>query len=134
MFKKIMIVVCVLAVMAVVFLLVNKQGDEKVADNILGTSIKLDEVVLVDVREPSEYLDGHADGAINVPLGDILAGKSFGVDKDRPIQVYCRSGIRAGQAKSKLEKDGYKNVKSIGGLVDWEKSGGKVCKTDKPDC
>lgn len=134
MLKKILVAICVLCVMGFMYLLINQKGDEKVAKNVLGASIKLEEAQLIDVREPSEYLSGHADGAINVPLGDILAGKSFGIDKDKAIYVYCRSGIRAGQAKIKLEKNGYKKVKSIGGLSDWERDGGKVCKSDKPDC
>lgn len=134
MLKKFIIVICVLSAITSVYLLANNQGDKEMSKNVLGTSTTTKKVALIDVREPSEYLAGHADGAINVPLGDILAGKSFGIDKNQVIQVYCRSGIRAGQAKTKLEKDGYKNVTSIGGLVDWERGGGKVCKSDKPNC
>lgn len=136
MFKKIIVVICVICVIGFIYLLISKQGDSKVALNVdvLGTEMKLDEVQLIDVREPEEYLSGHADGAINVPLDDILAGKNFGIDKAQSIYVYCRTGIRAEKAKVKLEKDGYKKVKSIGGISDWEKGGGKVCKSDKPKC
>lgn len=134
MLKKMLIVFCFISVMILAYLVINNHGSEKVADNILGTSINLNKVVLIDVREPSEYLSGHADGAINVPLGDILAGKDFEFDKNQQIQVYCRSGVRASRAKIKLEKDGFKHVNNIGGLSDWEKSGGKVCKSDKPEC
>lgn len=131
----VIIFVSIIVVSLIVYALIDRQKVQK--DYTTGPGAVLepkDRRVLIDVREPSEYLSGHANSAINVPLGDILAGKSFGVDKDRPIQVYCRTGIRAGQAKTKLEKDGYKNVTNIGGLADWEKYGGELCKSDKPDC
>lgn len=134
MFKKILIVIGVLCVIGFGCLLINNQKTEKVVLGATNTVAEFSDGQIIDVREPSEYLAGHADGAINIPLGDILAGKSLDIDKNDVIYVYCRSGVRAGQAKVQLEKDGYKHVTSIGGLADWENDGGKVCKTDKPKC
>jgi len=89
---------------------------------------------LIDVREPSEYEESHADGAINVPLGDILNADFSKIDVDKPVYLYCRSGNRAEQAKTALEQAGYKNVTNIGGLIDWKNHGDKVCSSSAPVC
>lgn len=100
----------------------------------LSEEIKTVNGQLIDVREPSEYETSHADSAINIPLGDILKADYSKIDSSRPIYLICRSGNRAGQAKIALEQAGFANVKNIGGLVDWEKQGDKVCSTSAPSC
>jgi rhodanese-related sulfurtransferase len=100
----------------------------------LSEEIKTANGQLIDVREPSEYETSHADSAINIPLGDILKADYSKIDSSRPIYLICRSGNRAGQAKIALEQAGFANVKNIGGLVDWEKQGDKVCSTSAPSC
>ena len=101
---------------------------------VLSAQIKKVDGQIIDVREPSEYLSGHADNAINVPLGGILNGNFAQIDINKPVYVYCRTGNRAGQAKVALEKAGYKDVVNIGGLADWQEQGGKVCSTSTPVC
>ncbi len=72
--------------------------------------------LLVDVRTPGEYSDGHLQGAINIPLSLVRArATGFGDDKNREIVLYCNSGIRSGMAKNRLERLGYKNVLNAGG-------------------
>ena len=68
--------------------------------------------VFIDVREPFEFADAHVEGAINIPVGDILRQKGvmMQMPKDGQYIVYCRTGIRAGQAKSALERIGYTDV------------------------
>lgn len=88
--------------------------------------LRTDKAILIDVREPSEYAAGHAEQAQLVPLGDIQAGKTSTIDKDKKLYVYCKSGRRAGIAKSVLETQGYAKVESIGSLTDWQSMGGKV--------
>ncbi len=62
--------------------------------------------VLIDVRTPQEFAQGHVDNAINIPLQTIGSQvekiKSFG----KPVVVYCLSGARASSAKSFLEGQG----------------------------
>ncbi len=77
--------------------------------------------VVVDVREPSEYSDGHIKGAINVPLSTIGSEKMDALpDLDQRILVYCRSGVRSKQASGKLAKIGYTNILEFGGIITWE--------------
>lgn len=67
--------------------------------------------LLIDVRTSGEFKQGHIEGAINVPweqTGPLMS--TIGVDKNRPVIVYCRSGNRSGKAKAALEKQGYTNI------------------------
>lgn len=100
----------------------------------LSAEIKSVNGQLIDVREPSEYEESHADGAINIPIGEILKADFSKIDADRPIYLYCRSGRRADQAKVALEQAGFKNIKNIGGLINWENQGDKVCGSSVSVC
>ena len=77
--------------------------------------------IVIDVREPEEYQSGHVEGAINIPLADLLAkaeAKLTGVAKDARIIVYCRTGSRSNVAKQILEQLGYTNI--VNGInKDW---------------
>jgi rhodanese-related sulfurtransferase len=64
---------------------------------------------LVDVRTPSEFLDGSVKGAVNIPLDEVQRQLSKFKDKQN-IVVFCRSGSRSSQAKSILESNGFHNV------------------------
>ena len=72
--------------------------------------------VLVDVRDPDEYKVAHIPGSVNVPLARLRRIGSVGPDPDTPVFLYCLSGARADKAAKRLEKKGYTNVKSIGGI------------------
>ena len=58
--------------------------------------------VILDVRTPAEYQQGHAVGSINIPLDRLDAEKKRILKLDRPIIACCASGIRSGVAASKL--------------------------------
>lgn len=80
-------------------------------------------VQLVDVREVVECDAERVEGALNLPLSRFgeLAGQ---VDKSRPVYLLCRSGGRAADAASRLEKLGHQRVLVVdGGLAAWTASG-----------
>ena len=79
--------------------------------------------VLLDVRTPQEYKDGHVPGSKNVPLQSIREAKAVISRTDTPVFVYCLSGGRSRQAAGMLERMGYGNVKNIGGISSYK---GKV--------
>lgn len=95
---------------------------------IVQSELQNNTALLIDVREPDEFAVGHAENAKNIPLGDIEAGKLTEATKTVKVYVYCRSGKRAGVAKTALEKQGYTNVESLGGLSDWREIGGRTAK------
>ena len=77
--------------------------------------------IILDVRRPDEYAEGHIPGAINVPNEDIGTAELPELpDKSQLILVYCRSGRRSKEAAEKLVKLGYTNIVEFGGILDWK--------------
>ncbi len=77
------------------------------------------ESVWIDVRTVEEYNADHIDGDANIPLASIDAEALAAMyGKDTQINLYCRSGNRAGQAKTILEAAGFTNVVNAGGIGD----------------
>ena len=78
--------------------------------------------VVLDVRTPAEYAEGHIPGThFNI---DVLEDSYTEIalktlPKEKPVALYCRSGNRSKQASSKLVKLGYTNVLEFGGILDW---------------
>ena len=73
--------------------------------------------VLLDVRTPQEYGEGHIPGSQNVPLQQLDKVEEVTENKDTVLYVYCRSGARSRQAVSLLQAMGYTNVHNIGGIA-----------------
>jgi rhodanese-related sulfurtransferase len=84
-----------------------------------------EDALVLDVREQSEWSDGHIAKARHIPLGklkDRLAElEKF---KDKPIIAVCRSGNRSGSACGVLKKAGFENLHNLaGGMQAWEQAG-----------
>lgn len=81
------------------------------------------EGVVVDVREPAEFAEGHVEGAVLAPLGtlDAWAAKQ---PKDRPLVLVCKSGRRATKAAAQLGAAGFKGLVHLeGGMEAWKAAG-----------
>ena len=80
---------------------------------------KKGEFLLLDVRQPEEYEDGHIPGATLTPLGDLEARQEE-LERDRKIITYCRSGHRSMAAAIALCGLGFKDVHHLeGGILNW---------------
>ena len=80
--------------------------------------------VIVDVRDESEYREGHIPTAINIPV-ETFAAKSEVLPKEKKIIVYCNSGGRSYTAYRKLMKLAYPTIfQTI--FVDWKEAGQQV--------
>lgn len=75
--------------------------------------------VLLDVRTPGEYREGHIPGSRNLPLQTIDKAAEIVDNKDIPLFVHCLSGGRSRQAAAVLKQMGYTNVTNIGGIADY---------------
>jgi rhodanese-related sulfurtransferase len=77
---------------------------------------------IVDVREPHEHAEFNI-GGILYPLGNIQTMQVDELEalKDEEVIVYCRSGVRSGQACMILDTLGFKNTKNLmGGVLAWQ--------------
>lgn len=83
-------------------------------------------VILVDVREDSEWTAGHVPGAIHMGKGVIERDIEEKIpDRNAEIILYCGGGFRSVLAADAIQKMGYSNVASMaGGWRDWTASGG----------
>jgi hydroxyacylglutathione hydrolase len=86
----------------------------------LKEKFKRSEVLLLDVRDPPEWVeDGYVEGANLIFFAD-LQEKADLLPKDKPIAVTCSVGKRSSIGASILEREGFKNVSNVlGGMTAW---------------
>lgn len=81
-----------------------------------------DQTIVIDVREPTEFAEGHIEGARNIPLAKLEERASELDDhKDKPIVVHCQSGTRSLAAGKKLTEMGFTQIFEMkGGIFAWK--------------
>jgi hydroxyacylglutathione hydrolase len=90
------------------------------------------EAVLLDVREPEEYVMGHLPGARNLPQAD-LASRLEELRRDQPIFVICQAGMRSLRCSQFLRQAGFTNVTSVSGGTDgWAAAGHSMVTGEMP--
>jgi glyoxylase-like metal-dependent hydrolase (beta-lactamase superfamily II)/rhodanese-related sulfurtransferase len=90
------------------------------------------DLVVIDVREPFEWDEGHIEGALHVPMSEALARKEL-VPTDRPKAVVCAGGLRSSTVISALSRAGLTNwFNVIGGMTAWQKGGYSTVKRAAP--
>jgi len=83
------------------------------------TSIEAENILFVDARNKGQYKEGHIPGAINIEWRQILARRDQ-IPKDRPVVLYCETGLLSSKAHFALRVAGWENVKVLwGGYLVW---------------
>jgi rhodanese-related sulfurtransferase len=112
-------------------IITEPSATEDIADSKLPDSISVQEAseqfsngaFLLDVREQSEWDEGHVEGAVLIPLGE-LSTRISELPTDQDILIICRSGNRSGQARDLLREAGMMNTTSVsGGMNAWIAAG-----------
>ena len=81
------------------------------------------DLVVIDVREPFEWLEGHIDGALHVPMMEALQ-RAADVPAERPKAVVCAGGLRSSTVISALKRAGLGDWYNVtGGMTAWQKAG-----------
>lgn len=110
---------------------INEVGVADASQAIQGAAL------LLDVREPAEYQQGHLAGAINIPRGllEFKMGSAPEFEaRDQAIVLYCKTSGRAALAAASLKQMGYVNVTSIAGGYDaWAAAGMETVKPNLPE-
>jgi len=96
----------------------NSLSPKEFSEKIKQTS----DAVILDVRTPGEYADGHLINAKNVDWnGNDFDAQIKMIDKSKPVFVYCQAGGRSESAAKKMRKEGYKEVYELkGGFEEWQ--------------
>ena len=85
--------------------------------------------LLLDVRNPTEWQAGHADGAAWIPMTE-LADRQEELPTDREIVVICKTGSRSAQVAQALVAAGYEAVNVAGGSEAWQEAGFPIVTDD----
>jgi rhodanese-related sulfurtransferase len=98
-------------------------------DDLKQKGYSMDNIILIDVREPSEYRSGFIDGSLPIPLGEICVEKL--PPKKCPVIIYCHSGKRSQEACRKLlAEDSSLDISTLeGGIAAWKQAGLEIKKT-----
>lgn len=109
-----------------------KKSIRELAADEIAKKVETPNALLIDVREPEEYLQGHIPAAINLPRGLLefkISNDAALQTLERPIIVYCKTSGRAALSVIALQTMGFKNVVSLAGGFDaWCAEGRKVVK------
>ena len=117
---------------SVVFTSCKGQHDGDIIKDVtveeMQTLLQMDQVQLVDVRTPEEYSTGFIANAQNIdyfsPTFDEDIKK---LDKEKPVIVYCKSGLRSSKCSEKLLKAGFVKIYNLeGGITQWQHEGLKI--------
>lgn len=81
-----------------------------------------DNAVIIDVRTPGEYNEGHIPNAVLMNIYDpSFAENIHQLDRNKNYYIYCRSGNRSYHAGKYMVQLGFKNVYNLSsGIIDWE--------------
>jgi glyoxylase-like metal-dependent hydrolase (beta-lactamase superfamily II)/rhodanese-related sulfurtransferase len=92
-------------------LIINVEADE------LAMDIPFDEnLVVLDVRKPTEFAEGHVKNAVSLPLNEMMNPVNFSdLDEQQNIYVHCQGGYRSIIASSLLKRQGFHNIRNIVG-------------------
>src|SRR5438132_7583752 len=105
---------------------VPEEGPAEVARRLAAG----EKIVVIDVRDPDEFRDGHLEAATNISRGflEFRVGTAV-TDPSTPVVLYCQTGLRSLLAAKALKELGYQNVINLqGGFQKWTQSGLPVVK------
>jgi rhodanese-related sulfurtransferase len=83
-----------------------------------------DDAVILDVREATDFNNGHIKNAKNIPITSLKSQlDSLIKDKNKPVLAYCRSGNVSGKACRILKSSGFSDVHNLaGGILNWQEA------------
>ncbi len=92
----------------------------------LNDAMQVDGAVVIDVRNPEDYEEGHIPGAVNIPIRE-LPDNLNSIPTDSPVWIVCQTGWRTGMAVSSLRMMGYDNVEGWANeFPAWEEAGYEI--------
>ena len=107
-------------------MIINIEADELAMDIPFD-----DKLVVLDVRKPTEFAEGHVKDALNIPVNDLTDPLNIAsLEEDQNIYVHCQGGYRSMIATSLLKREGIHNLRNIVGGFNKIKEEPKI-KTEK---
>ena len=92
------------------------------AKEMIITNHDNSDFIILDIRTPEEYAEGHIDGAQNLDFYNEFEQSLLFLDKEKRYLIYCRSGNRSGEALELFQKHNFTEVYDLeGGYLEWQK-------------
>lgn len=106
----------------------KNQTIERISVSEFYNGIQNKNVIIIDIRTPEEYNEGHIGNAINIDYySSDFSNQINSLDKNKTYYIYCRSGSRSGLALNEFEKLGFKEVYDLrDGINSWINQGFEV--------
>ncbi|PTQ89329.1 rhodanese-like domain-containing protein [Agitococcus lubricus] len=102
------------------FIVEIQRGGRKVSAQLLTQMVNKQKALVIDLRDPNEFKQGHITGSQNIPYAKI-SDKNQTFPKDRPIIFVCQLGQVAGAAAKQLKSQGVMDVYKLeGGITNWK--------------
>ncbi len=100
----------------------DAQGSQRLAPLEAVQKINHDSALVLDVRELSEYENGHILDSLHIPLGSLSNNlKRLEKHREQAVIISCASGSRSAQACHTLRKNGFTQVYNLrGGIIAWQ--------------
>ena len=119
------LVIAFVVLLGLVFFNEMKIATQRFASLTPAAAVQLmnnEDVIVLDVREPTETAAGKISKAIQIPVGAVTKRvRELEKHKDKTLLVYCKTGSRAGIACKELSKNGFDKVYSLnGGILAWQ--------------
>ncbi len=105
----------------------NRRAGKSLTPHALTTLINRDEAVVIDLRDKSDYQNGHIVDAVNLPFSSWQSQHSAGGKTDlqkyddKPIVLVCKMGQQSSHVAKRIQSEGAENVYRLaGGLMEWQ--------------
>ncbi|HIA06120.1 MAG TPA: rhodanese-like domain-containing protein [Flavobacteriales bacterium] len=87
---------------------------EDVTKERFAELLKTGDGLLIDLRTPNEYEEGHIEGSVNIDFfADNFEDKIAKLDKNKTVYIYCAGGGRSGETLKLMKKTGFKTVYNL---------------------
>jgi rhodanese-related sulfurtransferase len=123
--------VLVLSVVLSMFILSCKNTESEVklvTTEETQTILQTENVLLIDVRTPEEYSEGHIINAQNIDYNSPTFEEEINqLDKSQPVLLYCKSGNRSAKSSQIFLEAGFEKIYELGGgITEWTDKGLEV--------
>lgn len=96
------------------------------SDTLQSRLVGLEDLILVDIRTPSEVAQGVIPSATHIPM-HLLPLQAAELPRDKDLILYCRSGARSYHACRFLVGEGFDNALNLrGGIIAWARHGYEI--------
>jgi len=114
--------------------LIRNRGNKSQLSPVEATLlINREDAIVIDIRDPAEYAQGHVPNARHIPAGE-LARRSSELEKwkNQPLILCCATGARSNAALETLRKAGFDKLYNLrGGMMEWQKAGQPISRKRK---